>query len=338
MPFAGWQMPVRYQGELAEHNAVRSSCGIFDVSHMGRIVVSGSDAEAYLQGILSNDLARIREPFQSQYTLLLNEQGGIEDDLIVTNMGDQSWLLVVNAANRDKCLEKLMEAPSGVNASDQSRDSFMFALQGPEAFKVFAAHIYDASAVKRFSALQFNWNGHLLLVSRTGYTGEDGCEIIGPVNAAAEVWQTLTDDERVTPCGLAARDSLRLEACYPLHGTDIGPDTPAIGAGLGWACAKNHAGVGSQAIAEQRTNGTSKKLSRIICNTKGIPRSGCPVLLDDEIVGEVTSGTFSPTLKVGIALAWVSSDVVTPEKKVAIDVRGRSIEGVIKQDPFYSGL
>ncbi len=334
VPFAGWEMPLQYKGIIAEHQAVRSGAGLFDVSHMGQLRVQGAEAIAAAQRVLSNDLARIPDVGHAQYTMLLNVDGGIEDDLIAYRIEPDELLLVVNAANREHDAELL----DGI-AEDVSDGWAMLALQGPAALDVLAelagVDIREESAFHFVAAPVAH---SAVIVATTGYTGERGCELLVPADGAVGLWNLLADDVRVTPCGLGARDTLRLEACYPLHGNDIGPNRDPIGAGLGFAAP---AGVTDSpahaAIDRIRDAGPAQKLVPVAVTERGIPRAGCDVLVDGAVVGTITSGTMSPVLRHGIALAWIDTAHAATGTELALDIRGTRVAATVAPRPFVRG-
>jgi aminomethyltransferase len=317
VPFAGWEMPVQYSSITAEHRAVRTSAGVFDVSHMGELELSGDGAHDYLQIRLSNDLDRI-DVGQAQYTLLTNERGGIVDDLIVYRRGDDDYLLVVNAAN--------VEADHGAlaEAHDASADWALLAVQGPEALGRLGID------VEPFSFREEEVLGVPCLVAGTGYTGERGCELGCAPDDAPRLWDALAE-RGVVPCGLGARDTLRLEACYPLHGNDITPERTPIEAGLGWACALDKEFTGVDVLRAQKEEGPAEKLVPFVMEEKAIPRQGMAVAEG----GEVTSGSLSPMLDVGIGLAYVRAELARPETRLTIDVRGRPKAARVVRKPIY---
>lgn len=329
VPFAGWRMPLQYDGIIAEHQAVRSSAGLFDVSHMGELRVAGADAIARLQALLSNDLSRIPEIGQAQYSMLLNADGGIEDDLIVYRLAPDELLLVVNAANCEHDAALL----DGI-ATDESAGWAMLALQGPLALDVLADVAgVDVRDEPAFHFVSAPIAGSAVLVAMTGYTGERGCELMLPADGAAPLWDLLAADPRVTPCGLGCRDTLRLEACFPLHGNDIGPDRDPIGAGLGFAAP---AGL-HEAIDRIRETGPAQKLVPVAVTGRGIPRAGTTVHVGDTQVGVVTSGTMSPVLRHGIALAWIDTAHATTGIDLTLDIRGTRVDAVVAPRPFVRG-
>ena len=334
VPFAGWEMPLQYEGIVAEHMAVREQAGLFDVSHMGQLRVQGADAIAAAQRVLSNDLSRIAEVGQAQYTTLLDDDGCIHDDLIAYRLAADEILLVVNAANRAHDAQLL----DGI-ATDESDGWAMLALQGPVALDVLAERSgVDVRDLAPFHFVSAPIADAAVIVATTGYTGERGCELLVPADGAVDLWNLLVADEHVSPCGLGARDTLRLEACYPLHGNDIGPDRDPIGAGLGFAAP---AGVtdspAHRAIDRIRETGAAQKLVPVEVPGRGIPRAGMDVLVDDAVVGTVTSGTMSPILRRGIGLAWIDARLASTGTLLQLDVRGTLTDAVVVARPFVRG-
>jgi aminomethyltransferase len=325
VPFAGWEMPVQYEGVIPEHKAVRSDCGAFDVSHMGQIHVDGPTAQAFLQEMLSNDLDKVADG-EAQYTLLTNEQGGIVDDLIVYRFAHGQFLLVVNASNRELVYAWLKERePAGTEVRDASDEYALVAVQGPRSLERLG--LSDAPA---FTHAMGELDGVEVLVCRTGYTGELGVELCCAEDEAAALWNAVLERGAV-PCGLGARDTLRLEVCYPLHGSDIGPETDPISAGLGWACAldKDFTGVGI--LREIKAAGPSRKLVPFVMEEKAVPRQGMSV----EGGGEVTSGTHSPMLDRGIGMAYVPAGRAAPGTELVVDVRGKPRRALVVKKPIY---
>src|SRR3954447_26660809 len=325
VPFAGWEMPVQYEGVIQEHRAVRADAGVFDVAHMGEIEVEGPRAHELLQGLLSSDLAKI-EPGQARYTLLANERGGIVDDLIAYRLDRCRWLLVVNASNRHTDFAWLKEHEiSGSDVRDVSDEYALLAVQGP-------------NAIERLGLAPAPWNtfaedsveGVECMVNRTGYTGEDGCEILCMAEDAVRLWDAVLA-RGVTPCGLGARDTLRLEACLALHGNDITADTDAISAGLGWTCALDKEFTGVDVLRRVKQEGPARKLVAFVMEERAIPRQGMAIGGG----GEVTSGTHSPTLDVGIGMGYVPSGSAAIGTELSIDVRGKSRRARIVKKPFY---
>jgi aminomethyltransferase len=317
VPFAGWEMPVQYSSISEEHRAVRTQAGVFDVSHMGQLRLVGDGAHAYLQARLTNDLDRIG-PGGAQYTLLTNEEGGIVDDLIVYRR-DDDYLLIVNASNVEPDHAALSEA------DDVSGEWALLAVQGPEALERLGIE------VEPFTFREDEVLGVRCLVAGTGYTGERGCELGCAPDDAPRLWDAVLQ-RGVVPCGLGARDTLRLEVCYPLHGNDITPERTPLEAGLGWACALDKDFTGVEVLRRQKEEGPREKLVAFVMEDTGIPRRGMPV----EEGGEVTSGTLSPTLGKSIGLAYVSASRAETGTEITIDVRGRPRAARIVKKPFYT--
>ena len=325
VPFAGWEMPVQYQGVIPEHRAVREDSGVFDVSHMGELEVEGPKAHEFLQSVLSNDLDRI-EPGQAQYTLLTTERGGIVDDLIAYRLELGRYLLIVNASNREADFEwlKEREAP-GSDVRDLSDDYALLAVQGPRSLERLG--LDEAPA---FTFAEGEVDGVECMVNRTGYTGERGVELMVPAEDGPALWDAVIA-RGVTPTGLGARDTLRLEVCYPLHGNDIGPDTDPISAGLGWVCALEKDFTGVEHLRRVKEEGPERKLAAFVMEEPGVPRQGMPI----EGGGEVTSGTHSPMLDKGIGMGYVEAAQAEPGTDLTIDLRGRSRRARIVKKPIY---
>jgi aminomethyltransferase len=325
VPFAGWEMPVQYEGVIAEHRAVRTDCGVFDVSHMGELEIEGPRAHELLQGLLSNDLDRV-EPGGAQYTLLTNERGGIMDDLIAYRLDPHRYLLVVNASNREVAFEWLREHEiRGSDVRDVSDEYALLAVQGPRALERLGLP----------QAPPFTWqegelDGIECMVNYTGYTGESGVELMTMADDGAALWDAVVARGAV-PAGLGARDTLRLEVCYPLHGNDIGTDTDAISAGLGWTCALDKDFTGADALRTIKERGPDRRLAPFVMDEKAIPRQGMPVVEG----GEVTSGTHSPMLEVGIGMAYVPAELADAGSKITIDVRGSERHAHVVKKPIY---
>jgi len=325
VPFAGWEMPVQYEGVIQEHRAVRTDAGVFDVSHMGEIEVEGPQATALLQSLLSNDLDRIA-PGEAQYTLLTNERGGIIDDLIVYRLGECRYLLVVNASNREADFRWMKERETrGTEVTDASDEYALLAVQGPHAIEKLGLQ-----PAKAFTFAEETIDGIQTMVNRTGYTGEDGCEVLCMAEDAAALWDAVLA-RGVVPCGLGARDTLRLEVCYPLHGNDIGPDTDPISAGLGWTCAPGKEFTGADTIRRIKDEGPGRRLVAFVMEERAIPRQGMAI----DGGGEVTSGSHSPMLDVGIGMGYVPTVQAVPGTKLAIDVRGKTRTARIVKKPIY---
>jgi aminomethyltransferase len=334
VPFAGWEMPVSYEGIRAEHVAVRTHAGIFDVSHMGEVETEGPGALAFLQSVLSNDVSKI-EIGGSQYSCLTNDQGGVIDDLFTYRLGDDRYLTVTNAANHGTDLEWLGRHTAGFDVAVRDvADSYaMLAVQGPHARRIVAATL-EVELPERMKVSVARIGGRPALVCGTGYTGEDGVELLIDPEVAPAIWAELLD-AGVVPCGLGARDTLRLEVCFHLHGQDLTPVRNPIEAGLGWCCKEETGFVGSDAIAAVRAAGPEQKLVPFLIEGRGIPRPGNEVYKDGEVVGEVTSGTFSPSMEVGIGMAYVAAELTEPGTELEIDVRGRRRPAQVGSKPLY---
>ena len=334
VPFAEWEMPVLYEGVREEHMAVRTHAGMFDVSHMGEVEVEGPAALAFLQRVLSNDVAAIPVG-GAQYSCLCNEAGGVLDDLFAYRLGGDRYLLVTNSANHGADLAWLGRWSHGFDVSvrDVADRYAMLAVQGPHARSILAGTLgIELPARMRVTTARIG--SRPALACGTGYTGEDGVELlIGPEIAPA-IWAELLD-AGVVPCGLGARDTLRLEACFHLHGNDLSPERNPIEAGLGWCCKEATGFLGSEAIARARAEGTAEKLAPFKIEGAGIPRQGNPVLSGDESVGIVTSGTFSPSLEIGIGMGYLRADLAEPGIAVEIDVRGKRRAARVASKPLY---
>ena len=325
VPFAGWEMPVQYAGVIPEHRAVRTDAGVFDVSHMGELEVEGPRALELLQSVLSANVEKL-EPGQAQYTLLTNEHGGIVDDVILYELDSCRFLLIVNASNRDVDFRHLREREiRGSDVRDVSDDYALLAVQGPRAIERLGL-----PPAPRFTFAEAEVAGVPCMVNRTGYTGEDGCELLAMAEDADLLWDAVVE-RGVAPCGLGARDSLRVEACFPLHGQDITPETDAISAGLGWCCDLEKEFTGVERLREIKARGPERKLVPFVMEERAVPRRGMPI----EGGGEVTSGTHSPMLDRGIGLGYVPVERSAPETKLTIDVRGRARSARVVRKPIY---
>ncbi|TML55516.1 MAG: glycine cleavage system aminomethyltransferase GcvT [Actinobacteria bacterium] len=325
VPFAGWEMPVQYEGVIPEHKAVRTDCGVFDVSHMGELEVEGPRAQGLLQSLLSNDLERL-EDGQAQYTLLTNDSGGIVDDLIVYRLSPFRFLLIVNAANREGDFEWMREREiPGSDVRDVSDEYGLLAVQGPRALERLG--LPEAPA---FSFAEGELDGIACMINRTGYTGEQGVELMVPVEDAGDLWDRVVA-RGAKPAGLGARDTLRLEVCYPLHGNDIGPETDAISAGLGWVCALDKDFTGADELRKIKAEGPRRRLVAFVMQERAIPREGMGI----DGGGEVTSGTHSPMLDRGIGLGYVPADNAAPGTELTIDVRGKPRRARVVKKPIY---
>ena len=330
VPFAGWEMPVQYAGIKEEHLAVRSSCGVFDVSHMGEIVTRGPDALDLLQHLLSNDVEALAIG-GAQYSVLCREDGGVLDDLFTYRLGADEYLTVTNAANHDKDVAWFRRHADRFDCEvlDVAGDWAMLAVQGPLAREVVQA-IADGPLPERMRVAPTVLAGYDALVCGTGYTGEDGVEILCLPDAAGPIWDAVTARAAV-PAGLAARDTLRLEVCYHLYGNDLMESRGPIEAGLGWCCKEDTGFIGSDAVRAVRTHGPAEKLAPFRFTGPGIPRQGNAVVGG----GEVTSGTLSPSLDVGIGMAYVPAEHAAEGTELQIDVRGKLRPAVVAAKPLY---
>jgi aminomethyltransferase len=329
VPFGGWDMPVSYPaGTLAEHQACREAAVVFDVSHLGTVRLEGPDAEARLQAAFTNDLGRIG-PGRAQYTHLLDPaDASVRDDIIVWWVDDERFDVMPNASNTDGVTGAL-----GEGAVDVTDTRAVLALQGPQARELLAPVAPEAAAVPRFSVVPFTWQGHDCVAAGTGYTGEDGVEIAVPAEGAVALWEAVTA-AGFEPAGLGARDTLRLEAGLPLHGHELGPGITPLQAGLGWVVRWDKGDfIGRDALAAERERGVTRRLRGLTVEGRRPPREGQSVLVGGEVVGEVTSGNFSPTLGHGIALAFLPPDV-EEGTEVAIDVRGTEVPAKVVSTPF----
>jgi aminomethyltransferase len=325
VPFAGWEMPVQYQGVIPEHLAVRQDAGAFDVSHMGEIDVEGPRAEELLGSLLSNDVGRIAIG-EAQYTLLTNDGGGIVDDLIVYRLDRCRFLLIVNASNAVTVLEWLREREiAGSDVRDISDEYGLIAVQGPRSLERL-----DLDDARPFTFAEGEIDGIACMINRTGYTGEKGVELMVMADEAGHLWERVLA-RGVKPCGLGARDTLRLEVCYPLHGNDISPDTDAISAGLGWVCALDRDFTGADELRRIKDDGPERRLVAFVMQERAVPRQGMPIAEG----GEVTSGTHSPMLDRGIGMGYVPAASAEPGQEITIDVRGKPRRAKIVPKPIY---
>jgi glycine cleavage system T protein (aminomethyltransferase) len=334
VPFAGWEMPVIYEGIREEHSAVRRHVGMFDVSHMGEVEVEGPGALAFLQLVLSNDVAKL-EIGGAQYSCLCGESGGVLDDLFAYRLGGDRYLIVTNAANHGTDLAWLGRWSRGfdVIVRDVADRYAMLAVQGPHARAVLGRALgIELPPRMRVSHVQVG--NRPALVCGTGYTGEDGVELLLDPEVATPIWVELLD-AGIVPCGLGARDTLRLEVCFPLHGNELSLDRNPIEAGLGWCCAEATGFLGSAAVAEARAKGAPERLAPFLIEGAGIPRDGNPVLVGEEQVGVVTSGTFSPSLERGAGMAYVRAELAEPGTELEIDVRGKRRAARVASKPLY---
>ncbi len=339
--FSGWEMPVQFTGLKQEHQAVRSKVGMFDISHMGKFTLVGKDLVAQLQNLVPSDLSRL-QPQQAQYTVLLNPQGGIIDDIIFyrqedTTTGEQQGILIVNAATTDKDRNWILENidSNAINLQDISRDRILIALQGKETVAILQSLVKeDITNIPRFGHVTITNNS--AFIARTGYTGEDGFEIMVNPETGQELWQALIN-LGVTPCGLGARDTLRLEAAMCLYGQDIDETTTPLEAGLGWLVHLNSKGdfIGRSVLETQKAEGVSRRLVGIQMQGRHIARHDYPIIVQGQTVGKITSGTLAPTLGNAIALGYVPKPLSKIGQELEIEIRGKTYPATIVKKPFY---
>ncbi len=330
VPFAGWEMPIQYEGIRAEHMAVRTGAGIFDVSHMGQVETRGPQARDFLQRMLSNDVRRLVEG-GAQYSVMCREDGGVLDDLFTYRLAECEFLTVTNAANHERDLAWLQEHAAGwdVDVIDAADRFAMLAVQGPRARDIVGT-LADGRLPPRMHAIDRTIAGVPAFVCGTGYTGEDGVEILVDPDGAAVIWDAMTA-AGAAPVGLGARDTLRLEVCFHLYGNDLSEDRGPIEAGLGWCCREATGFVGAEAVAAVRRAGPAETLVPFVVDGPGIARQGNPVVGG----GEVTSGTFSPCLERGIGMAYVPAGRAAPGTRFEIDVRGTVRPAIVESKPLY---
>ncbi len=338
--FGGWAMPIQYTGVLEEHRACRERAVVFDVSHLGSLRVHGAGAFATLQWALTNDLDRI-EPGRAQYTHLLDpDDAHVVDDLIVWWVAPGEFLVMPNASNTAPLVSALRDAASEhgggeCGVDDVTAERAVLAVQGPQARALLTAVVPAAAAVGRFrvSDITYGPGGAAGWAAGTGYTGEDGVELHVPSQSAVGVWRALME-AGIPPAGLGARDTLRLEAGLPLHGHELGPGITPFQAGLGWVVRFDKGDFrGRAALEAEKERGVARRLRGLVVDGRQIPREGCPVLRDEDTIGVVTSGNFSPTLERGIALAFVPPDVA-PGDALTVDIRGRTVAAAVAELPF----
>jgi len=333
--FAGWEMPVQYDGISAEHLRVRNSCGVFDVSHMGEIETEGPEAAELLQRLLSNDVSKIQVG-GAQYSCLCKEDGGVLDDLFTYRVAEHQFLTVTNAANHQRDLEWFEAHAVEFNVAVRDRIAAfgMLAVQGPDA-RGIVGHLTEGELPGRFRTEELMIAGCPTLVCGTGYTGEDGVELLVAPEDATTVWDAVVGGG-AAPAGLGARDTLRLEVNYCLYGNDLTEERTPIEAGLGW-CVKEDTGFcGSEACRRMREEGPAEILRPFVLTGSGIPRQGNPIMSGEQQVGEVTSGTLSPCLEVGIGMGYIRADLAEPGTAVEIDVRGKRRPAEVRKAPLYS--
>jgi len=334
--FAGYEMPVQYKSVIAEAKAVRESAGMFDVSHMARLTFEGPGVLEFLERITTNDVAQLA-PNRGHYSMLPNAQGGVVDDIIVYKESDTVYKMVVNAANHAKDLAHIKShLPGSITLTDTTAETAMIAVQGPQAGSIVAKLSDDPTALNAldfFGTADCTIAGVPCFAARSGYTGEDGFELVCPADLAGKLWDTLVE-AGVEPCGLGSRDTLRVEAGLPLYGHELNDELSPIAAGLGWVISKTKPFLGSEIINAAREAGTPQKLQGIRMNSKRIPTPGMKVVVNGAEVGEVTSGVYSPLLECGIAFALINSDIAL-KTPCSVDIRGSQETGTIVSKRFY---
>ena len=333
--FGGWDMPVQYTGIIHEHTTVRTAAGLFDISHMGRLSFSGREALELLQEVYTNNAATMKD-FQVRYGLVCNEQGGIRDDVLVYRW-PYGWAMVVNASNRTKIVEWIEQHITArqVQMVDQTLQTCMVAVQGPKALQICRGLTEaDASQLKYYFAAPTRYKGKQCVVSRTGYTGEDGIEIMIAADAAVGLWEDLLA-RGAKPCGLGARDTLRLEAAMPLYGHELTEEIDPLQAGVGWAVKFDKGEfIGSGAIKKRQGEGRPVRIG-LVLEGKRAAREGCAVLNGDQPVGRVTSGSFAPTLQQSIAMAYLPPALAVEGTTLKVDIRGDKVSAKVVKLPFY---
>lgn len=341
--FSGWEMPVQYSGITKEHQAVRTAAGMFDISHMGKFRLQGKGVLEQIQRLVPSDLSRL-QPGQAQYTVLLNPQAGIIDDLIFYYQGNdpdgsEHWVIIVNAATKNKDKNWMLEQLdlNQIEFQDDTLTHTLIAVQGPQAVSILQSLVQeDLSAVKPFGHLEGTVLGQPGFLARTGYTGEDGFEVMTDPTVGVELWRSLLK-AGVTPCGLGARDTLRLEAAMALYGQDIDDSTTPLEAGLGWLVHLDSKGdfIGRSILEQQKQAGVQRRLVGLQMQGRNIARHGYPIFYEGQAVGEVTSGTQSPTLGTAIALAYVPTPLSSPGQVLEVEIRGKLYSATVVKRPFY---
>ncbi len=338
--FHGWELPVQYESVMKEHEATRNRCGLFDVSHMGQVFVTGPDALAFLQKVNANDISRIG-PGKAIYSHLPNEKGGVVDDIIVSCLAKDRYLIVVNAATADKDFAWFQKHSKEMSVvlSNKSDAYGMIAVQGPKAAEIASLIAPSMAALPRFGALELELYGQPSFITRTGYTGEDGCEFIVPNEIVVRVWEDLLAQGRslgAAPCGLGARDVLRLEAGYLLYGQDLDDDISTYEANYGWVVKLDKGDfIGKSVLAKQKAEGIKRKLTGIKLLERGVPRAGASVVIDGKEAGKLCSATYSPSLQAGIGTGYLDQPNLAPGTKCSVVLHGREIPAEIVKTPFF---
>ncbi|MEY2564237.1 MAG: aminomethyltransferase [Verrucomicrobiota bacterium] len=341
IPFGNWIMPVQYSSIMDEHQAVRNNVGVFDISHMGQLVATGATAGGWLNEMLTNNIEKL-EVGTGQYTFLLNESGGIIDDIIIYRTAPEEFLLVVNASGTEGDFAWLQQhIAQGVDLQNRSADYAGLAIQGPRVIELFRSFLgAGVELPARNEIKNFDRAGIKLTIGRTGYTGEDGVEVFFPAKDAAQIWNEILETGKalgIRPCGLGARDTLRLEMCYPLNGSDLSPDHNPIEAGLGFFVdLKKPKFIGREVVVQAKEGGTARRLAAFRMKSKGPPpRPHYPVWIGGERIGETTSGTLSPSLNQGIGMAYLPTPNARAGTEIEIEIRGQKFPAVIEKKPLY---
>lgn len=338
VPFAGWEMPIQYGGIVDEHHAVRKRSGIFDVSHMGRLEVHGAEAAKFLRYLNTWDVTKLN-PGQGHYSAMCREDGGILDDVYVFCLSETRYLVVVNASNADKIRRWVTQhvTPFDAKILDRHTSTTMIAAQGPDALDQLRTVIGDdfVASIKPRRCAETDWHGHTLFASRTGYTGEDGLELIIDAEAGPNLWRALID-QGFSPTGLGARDTLRLEAALLLYGNDMHEETNPLAVGLGWIVDLDDSDfIGKAALVKTAAAPSTAELVCLTVEGRGIMRSDCTILHSGESVGKVTSGGYSPTLSASIGMGFVPPNLAEPGTKLQVEVRGKQLDVTVIPRPFY---
>ncbi len=339
--FHGWELPIEFSGILKEHEAVRKSAGIFDVSHMGQVFVTGADAFKLLQRTNANDL-RKATPGKGVYSHVTNENAGLVDDIIAFCLAPDRYLVIVNATTSTKDYEwfKAQGARMHVKVENRSDDFSMVAVQGPNVPKMFEEFAPEALKLPRFGIVEKDIFGEHCYVSRTGYTGEDGFEVTAPHKIIVQVWEKMMELGKpygIIPCGLGARDTLRLESGYLLYGSDVDDVHTTYESGYGWVvCLDKGDFIGRQVLVDQKANGVKRRLTGVTL-TGGVPRTGCKVFMDGKEIGELNSATYSPTLKKGIGVGYMTPPNLKPGTPLEVEIRGRRVKAEAAAVPFHKG-
>ena len=338
--FHGWELPIQYESIIKEHQAVRTVCGLFDVSHMGQVWVTGKDALAFLQKVNTNDIGRIK-PGKAIYSHLPNERGGVVDDVIVSCLAPERYLVVVNAATADKDFAWFQKQARGLDVKLENKSDYygMIAVQGPKAAELVGAEFPPAVTMPRFGAMELSVFDQPSVITRTGYTGEDGFEYIVPNEIISRLWDNLLLKGRslgVVPCGLGARDTLRLEAGYLLYGQDLDDDHSSYEANYGWVVKLEKGDfIGKARLVDQKKHGLERKLTGVQLLDRGVPRAGAPVFVDGREAGKLCSATFSPTLQAGIGVGYLDRPDLAPGTRVELEIHGRRVAAGVVAVPFY---